>query len=201
MDKEKLDAVLAAHKAWLNKEPNGVQAILEGANLRGANLRGANLSGAYLRWASLSGADLRWASLRGADLIGADLAGADLHEADLRGADLNSSCLDPMLLRKLREFCRACPPNRYGGRVVYRTATSQWVGATEYAPGHTYSAPVLSFDSNTDCHPGIYAGSIQQISGQYPDKPLVRCYVRDGEWVITRKGIRCHKLRVLEYVD
>ena len=31
-------------------------------------------------------------------------------------------------------------------------------------------------------------------------KPLVVCYVRDGDWVISAKGaIRCKKLRVLAY--
>jgi len=64
------------------------QAVMRGADLRGANLRSADLSGADLR-----GADLRSADLRGADLSGADLRGANLRSADLSGADLSSADL------------------------------------------------------------------------------------------------------------
>lgn len=52
MTKEQLDRILATHKAWLNDEPDGIQ-----ANLSGADLSGANLSGANLRRANLSGAE------------------------------------------------------------------------------------------------------------------------------------------------
>ena len=63
-------------------------ADLTGAYLTGAYLKGADLTGAYLRGAYLRGAYLRGAYLRGADLGGAYLTGADLGGADLTGADL-----------------------------------------------------------------------------------------------------------------
>ena len=64
-----------------------INAILSGADLRGAYLRGADLRGAYLGGADLRGAYLGGAYLGGADLGGADLGGADLGGADLRGAN------------------------------------------------------------------------------------------------------------------
>jgi len=132
----------------------------------------------------------------------ADLSGADLSEANLSGADLRGTCLDAELLVRLRTFCHECPPTLRGGRIVYRTASSQHVGSTEYQPGHTFVAPVLSFESAIACHPGIYAASLDWMQRRYPDAPLVRCYVRDGDWVITAKGaIRCARLRVLSYVE
>ena len=109
MDQKRLNEILAAHKAWLERKPEGrkanfLEANLRGAdlreaNLRRANLRGADLWGADLRgadlWgADLRGADLRRANLRGADLWEANLRGADLWEADLRGADLREANID-----------------------------------------------------------------------------------------------------------
>ena len=224
---DELAEILNRHRAWLREEKDGRRADLSGANLRGAdlsdanlrgaNLRGANLSGAYLRGADLSGADLSGAYLRGADLSGADLSRADLSGANLSGAnlsgaylrgadlsdaDLSGTCLDPELQKLQRQFCKACPPNRHGGRIIYRTAKSQHVGDTVYQPGRTYVAPILSFDSATACHPGIYAGSLKWMRQNYPDEPLIRCYTRDGDWVIAAKGaIRCQRLRVLNIVE
>ena len=68
MDKKKLDEILKKHQKWLDNEPDGEQANLQGANLQGANLQEANLQGA-------------------------DLQGANLQEADLQGADLLNTCL------------------------------------------------------------------------------------------------------------
>ena len=48
MTKEKLTEILAAHKLWLQNEPNGSRADLSDANLIGADLRRANLSDADL---------------------------------------------------------------------------------------------------------------------------------------------------------
>jgi hypothetical protein len=133
-----------------------------------------------------------------AALRGAALSGAVLRDADLRDADLRDTCLDPVLPRLARAFVRVCAANRRGGRIVYRTAWSQHVGATEYSPGRTYIAPNLSFSVETECHPGIYAGSLDWMHKNYRNVPLVRCYVRDGDWTITAKGcIRCARLRVL----
>ena len=107
MEEKQLKKILELHQKWINEEPGGEKANLEGANLEGANLWGANLEGANLEGANLEGADLREASLwiadlRGANLWrvdlwgayleGADLRGADLRGASLRGADLDYSC-------------------------------------------------------------------------------------------------------------
>ena len=188
--KEDLKEILDRHRKWIYGEPEGVR----------ADLIRADLSDAYLSDADLRGANLTRANLSDAYLSGANLTRAYLRDADLRGADLSGTCLDPRLLQLQRQFCRECPPLATGGRIVYRTATSQHVSSTSYEPGHTYTAPVLSFDSVTECHPGIYAGSLRWMREHYPDKPLVRCYVRDGDWVISAKGaIRCKKLRVLAH--
>jgi len=220
--KEELAEILDKHTKWLREDDDGIRANLidadlsganlidadlSGANLidadlSGANLSGADLSGADLRHADLSGANLRHADLSGADLRHADLSGANLSGADLRQAVLNGTCIDDELLKAQRLFCRQCPPLATGGRIVYRTTTSQHVGHTHYEPGHTYTAPVLSFDAATACHPGIYAGSLKWMKENYRNTRLVVCYVRDGDWVITAKGaIRCKKLRVLSYYE
>jgi uncharacterized protein YjbI with pentapeptide repeats len=186
-------------------------ANLSGDNLSGANLSGANLSGANLRDdnlsdANLSGANLRDADLSGANLSGADLSGANLRDADLSGANLSDAnlsgtCLNPALHNMQRAFINTCRATKHGGRIVYRTEYSQHIGSQHYEPGHTYIAPVLSFSAETECHPGIYAASLNWMRMKYGESKLVRCYVRDGDWTITAKGaIRCERLRVLSQV-
>lgn len=79
-------------------QPNPV-ALLDGADLSGANLFNANLAGAklvrsnftetVLFMADLTGADLTEATLTRANLTGAKLAQANLTRADLRGARLD----------------------------------------------------------------------------------------------------------------
>jgi hypothetical protein len=94
MEPEKLKAILADHKLWLDTNgKRGERAYLEEANLEGADLEGAylfraDLTGANLEGANLRGADLRIADLREADLRGADLEGADLFRANLERANL-----------------------------------------------------------------------------------------------------------------
>ena len=73
------------------KENYTIKKALSDAVLRGADLRGAVLSGADLSDAVLRGAILRGADLSDAILRGADLSGADLRDADLRGADLSDA--------------------------------------------------------------------------------------------------------------
>ena len=146
-----------------------------------------------------SRANLSWANLSRANLSGANLSGADLSEANLSGTQLDSA-----LIEKQRAFCKSAKPNKHGGRIVYRTATSNHIGSTEYAVGLTYIAPNLSFASETECHPGIYVfASLDEAREKYPEEKFVRCYVRDGEWVITAKGnaiARCKRIRVLSEV-
>lgn len=212
---------------WIETE-HGTHADFSGANLANIDmstlsLRGANFDGVYMNGAVLRGSLLRRASFVGAGLIGASfedaglqnadftnaslrgaiLTGADLNGAKFDGARLSGSCLDKRLLQWQRKFCRQCPPNRYGGRIVYRTVSSLHVGRNEYEPGVTYIAPMLSFDVVTECHPGIYAASLRWMRLHYQsDWRLAKCYVRDGDWIITAKGaIRCKRLRVLEIVN
>jgi hypothetical protein len=185
-----------------------LDAIAAGANLSGANLSVANLSDANLSDANLSGANLSDANLSGANLSGANLSDANLRDANLSGANLSGAnlsgtCLSPDLHTYARQFAQTCKPvGRNGGRIVYRTATSQHVGSTQYTTGKTYTAPVLSWDSATACHPGIYAfGTIAELCAEYGDTSAVRCYVRDGDYTITAKNaIRCKRIRVLSEV-
>ena len=78
MDKYKLNEILEKHKKWLNNEPGGERAILDGKNLSRASLDGASLDGALLNGASLNGASLNGASLDGASLDRASLDGAKI---------------------------------------------------------------------------------------------------------------------------
>jgi uncharacterized protein YjbI with pentapeptide repeats len=72
---------------------NLIGALLNVADLSGANLSWANLSGATLIGAFLKGANLSWANLSGARLSGADLTGAYLRGARLTEADLSGARL------------------------------------------------------------------------------------------------------------
>lgn len=179
MDHQQLQKILKQHTAWL--VGNGG----ERADLRGADLRGANLYDA---------------DLRGANLSGANLYDANLYDANLYGANLSGTCLDPALTLGAREFAKL---RRSRGVILYRTATSRHVGNTVYTPGHTYVANALSWDSATDCHPGIYGyTTLEEVKNDYPSQRYVRIYVRDGDWVWTAKGCpRCARVRVLSYVE
>ena len=55
---DELQEFLRKHKLWLEGNPDGERANLDGANLDGANLDGANLYGANLVRANLDGANL-----------------------------------------------------------------------------------------------------------------------------------------------
>jgi hypothetical protein len=62
-----LKDILDQHRLWIESDrKQGKRAILQGADLRGANLQGANLRGANLGGAYLRDADLRGAYLGGA---------------------------------------------------------------------------------------------------------------------------------------
>ncbi|MDP0495224.1 MAG: pentapeptide repeat-containing protein [Verrucomicrobiota bacterium JB024] len=99
MEKEKLNEILAKHRAWLNNEDDGERANLRSADLRSADLRYADLRYANLRYANLSSADLRYANLSSADLRDADLRSADLRYANLSSADLRYANLSSADLR------------------------------------------------------------------------------------------------------
>lgn len=110
MTLEKLEEILAKHKAWLNRDPEGKRADLSGENLQGYNLKGADLrkadlsgtdlSFACLKEANLQRADLSKANLKWAILELANLRKADLSEADLSAADLNEAYLREAILHE-----------------------------------------------------------------------------------------------------
>ena len=166
------------------------------ANLRYADLRYADLRGADLRGADLSHTDLCDANLRYADLRDADLRDTNLRYADLRGADLRGTCLDP---------AEPIPPAdlsafeiRDGWAYGWRTATSQHCGETEYVPGQTYTAPLLSRDVDTKCHPGIYlAPSAAWLAEHEYTGPYVRCRARVDRIVRAGDKYRTDLLEML----
>ncbi len=88
-----------------SKEDNTVLKTLVEAIKQGADLRGVDLQGADLRGADLRGADLRGADLQGVDLRSADLQGVDLRSADLRGADLQGAYLQGAYLQGEKIKC------------------------------------------------------------------------------------------------
>jgi len=227
MNQDELNTVLDLHHKWLNDESYGKRADLSWADLSWANLSRSNLSGANLSGADLIGANLSGANLSGADLIGADLSrsdlsganlsrsdlsgadlswanlsrsnlsGANLSRSDLSGANLSATILDSHITSRNRQHAKQ---HNQRGIIAYRTKTSQYVGNTTYELGHTYTAPVMSWCPNTECHPGLYAGTLEQICDSY-NGPLVKVYVRAGEYIVVDKGIRCARFRVLEDVN
>ena len=68
MTQNELNAILKAHKKWINGEEGGRRADLWSVNFQGADLRGADLQDADLWGADLQDANLRGANLRGADI-------------------------------------------------------------------------------------------------------------------------------------
>lgn len=71
---------------------------LQLANLQGANLERANLQGANLKETRLAGANLRWSKLQGANLFLSDLTKANLRQANLQGAYFEGARLDSAYL-------------------------------------------------------------------------------------------------------
>jgi uncharacterized protein YjbI with pentapeptide repeats len=70
---ENLKGILESHEQWLHNSTGGKMAVLQFANLQGADLKAANLQYAFLRCADLRGADLRDANLQYTDFKGANL--------------------------------------------------------------------------------------------------------------------------------
>jgi uncharacterized protein YjbI with pentapeptide repeats len=76
-----------------------LEAMLNRADLLGANLKDAKLAGAFL-----NDADLELANLRGADLQAAALVGANLKKADLTGSNLRNTFLSQEQLATVRSL-------------------------------------------------------------------------------------------------
>ena len=155
----------------------------------------------HQKWLNCDGGKL--AELWGADLRDAYLRGADLNDADLRGANLNGAylrgtILDPHITIRNRNHAIETGQSDI---IAYRTKTSQHVGNTTYEPGEWHFAPVMSWCPATECHPGLYAGTLEQTRKEYPNKPLVKVRVPAGAYIVVDKGIRCAGFEVLEDVD
>ena len=88
MTAKNLQEILRKHTLWLNGDPDGEKADLNGVDLRRVNLYRADLSGANLCRANLYGADMSDANLSGASLCRANLYGADMSDANLRRATM-----------------------------------------------------------------------------------------------------------------
>ena len=98
---EELAVVLEKHRRWRERDPNGQQANLCGADLMEANLQKADLMEANLQEAGLARANLQEADLIGANLEKAGLPGANLQKANLRGANLQDANLRGANLQKV----------------------------------------------------------------------------------------------------
>lgn len=99
MTNRELQNILIKHQLWLDGEPGGERANLEGAilfeaDLKGVNLRNANLERANLIGAKLMGTNLFEANLFEANLFTANLQGANLQIANLRETTLERACLE-----------------------------------------------------------------------------------------------------------
>ena len=127
-----------------------------------------------------------------ANLREADLWGADLREANLQNTVLQNKTAEQKLV--LRQTIQ-----NNGGLILYRTEKSQHIGNTIYEVGKSYTAPVFSLCSVTECHPGIYGNTLVEMQKQYPGEALVKIYMPYGEWhfVSRKKGFRARRIRVL----
>ena len=93
MTNTELQNILKKHQLWLDREPGGERANLEGANLFQADLEGVNLRDANLERANLVGANLRRTNLFEANLFEANLFEANLRRANLFKANLRRTNL------------------------------------------------------------------------------------------------------------
>lgn len=105
-----IDSILNKHYKWLNNEPGGEEANLQGADLghmslQGKNLMCVNFHNANLQWANLNGASLYGADLSFANLQHTSLCGTNMHNAILHCAKLNRSDLSGANLYEAQADC------------------------------------------------------------------------------------------------
>jgi hypothetical protein len=97
---QELPGILAAHQAYVSRQPGGRRASLKFRDLSGLDLSGCQLSEADLSGASLKDCHMVRANLRGANLFGAELTRVDLTEAILVDADMRGVAMsDAKLVR------------------------------------------------------------------------------------------------------
>ena len=194
MTKEKLTAILEAHKAWLNNEPGGNLADLRGADLSGADLSGADLSGADLSGADLSGADLSRANLSCANLSRANLSGADLSGAE----GLLKSC----------NYLDAYFERTADGYIAYKTFGGEYKPPVKWtiAPGSVIEENVNP-NRTEECGCGINVAPLKWVRKNYGDGDVWKVLIR-WEWLAgvvvpynTDGKIRCERVELLEVID
>ena len=127
-----------------------------------------------------------------ANLREADLSGANLSWANLRG-----TILDPAITVRNRMFAIE---NKMPDLIMYRTRQSKFNGSEIFEPGAWYYANTMSWCPVTECHPGLYAGTWEQIKDEYPNEPLVKVRIPAGTYQVVYKGVRCAWFEVLEDV-
>lgn len=169
--------------------------IVEYAARRQRALRWANLSGANLEGTNLYGTNLHDANLSGANLSGADLSGANLYGTNLEGTILDPGAAMPET--DMSAFERAGD-----GRLIgYRTHRSRYVGDTEYRAGETYTAPIFSICTKTDCHPGLYIYPLAQLPGEYAGYGVVKVLFRAEDALNAGDKYRCKSFEVVETLE
>jgi hypothetical protein len=226
MTQEELNAVLAAHKLWMDNDgANGVYADLRRADLHGANLSGADLRCADLRSANLSdtdlidaalgcadlrdadlhGADLRGADLRSAKLSDADLSGASLGGADLRGADLSGAT--GLLLAA--DYMCAHFERTPDGYIAYKIFDGEYAVPESWnLESGSVITENVNFDRTSECGCGINVAPLEWVkenSGR-ETRDIWRVLLR-WEWLCgvcvpynTDGEIRCERVELVEKV-
>lgn len=226
MTQEELNAVLAAHKLWMDNDgANGVYADLRRADLHGANLSGADLRCADLRSANLSatdlidaalgcadlrdadlhGADLRGADLRSAKLSDADLSGASLGGADLRGADLSGA--KGLLLAA--DYMCAHFERTPDGYIAYKIFDGEYAVPESWnLESGSVITENVNFDRTSECGCGINVAPLEWVkenSGR-ETRDIWRVLLR-WEWLCgvcvpynTDGEIRCERVELVEKV-
>ena len=97
---QELPGILAAHQAYVSRQPGGRRASLKFRDLSGLDLSGCQLPEADMSGASLKDCRMVRANLRGANLFGAELTRVDLTEAILVDADMRGVAMsDAKLIR------------------------------------------------------------------------------------------------------
>ena len=219
MDKIKLQEILENHQMWLNNEPGGVRADLNGANLNGANLsrvdlRGVNLSGADLcdvdlSCANLSGADLSYTNLNGADLICADLSDTDLSEANLNCADLRHTNLSGAKgLISTIDFIETHFERTDEGYIAYKTFDGSYSSPEQWdIKSGSILTENVNFDRCCSCGCGINVAPLEWVKENYPNQTIWKVLIR-YEWLCgvcvpyhSDGKIRCERVELIEVIE
>ena len=215
MTQEKINEILAAHKKWLNGEPDGVRANLGFANLSDANLSRANLSRANLRFANLSRANLRFANLSDANLSDANLSRANLSDANLSRANLGFANLSDANLSRAKELLSAVNymeahfERTPDGYIAYKIFGGEYAAPESWKieKGSVITENV-NFNRTNECGCGINVAPLEWVKRKYGNKnrDIWKVLIR-WEWLCgvcvpynTDGKIRCERVELVEVV-